>query len=273
MLPKMTFDAYFHSLSNNKSNNSKSTFFSTNFQDNKVVSGTNARQAVSRGSAVKENGKEELLRQQQLLERVTPSSASFSKPPTTLDNNNDQTDSSLCKEEKVVEGKVQEVELLNSPPVNNNIPPAAEEEGILDVGGLDQEEVKRRKNQQKLYFIAKEITSSEGDFVDKLHLLNNEFRAVAEKHLPPEALKSELQLLKYLPQLTTLSESFLAELQTALESWPKTHKMAHVIVKIGPFLKHYSSFIQEFDKSSSQLDEAIRKYPSRFLIEIWILHF
>lgn len=259
MLPKMTFDAYFHSLSN-KSDNSKSTFFCTNFQDNKTVSGTtttSVRQATSRGSV--ESSKEELLRQQ-LLERVTPSSASFSKPPT-LDNNNDQTDS-LCEgREKVIEGKVQ-VELLNTfPPVDE--PHAADIE-VVDVGGLDQEEVKRRKNQQKLYFIAKEITSSEGDFVDKLHLLNNEFRAVAEKHLPSEALKSELQLLKYLPQLTALSESFLAELQNSLESWPKTHKIAHVIVKIGPFLKHYSSFIQEFDKSSSQLDEAIRKYPSKF---------
>lgn len=262
----MTFDAYFHSLSNNNksNNNSKSTFFSTNFQDNKVVSGstTTSRQSTtSRGKSVQSSGKEELLRQQ-LLERVTPSSsASFSKPPTP-DNNNDQTDS-LC-EKKVIEQKVVQVESLNNPPVEVCLLPHTDEEEDVDGCGLDQEEVKRRKNQQKLYFIAKEITSSEGDFVDKLHLLNNEFRAVAEKHLPPEALKSELQLLKYLPQLTTLSESFLAELQTALESWPKTHKIAHVIVKIGPFLKHYSSFIQEFDKSSSQLDEAIRKYPSKF---------
>lgn len=256
MLPRMTFDAFFHSLhSNNKSNCSKSTFFSTNFSqettsNNKL--GTTSRQ-TSRGSVERESGKEGLLRQQ-LLERVTASkapssaSASFSQPPT-LDNNDDQADS--CEERKVIGKESQQVTV-----------PDEEEECDVGGGGLDQEEVKRRKVQQKLYFIAKEITSSEADFVDKLHLLNNEFRAVAEKHLPPEALKSELQLLKYLPQLTTLSENFLSELQTALDSWPKTHKIAHVIVKIGPFLKHYSSFIQEFDKSSSQLDEAVRKYPS-----------
>lgn len=260
----MTFDAYFHSLySNNKTNYSKSTFFSNNFPQETTSNnrlGTILRQ-TSRGSVERESGKEELLRQQ-LFERVTASttpsaSASFSQPPT-LDNNNDQADSCNGEGSKVIE-KSGKVKVLDE-----------DDEEEVDVGGggggLDQEEVKRRKNQQKLYFIAKEITSSEADFVDKLHLLNNEFRAVAEKHLPFEALKSELQLLKYLPQLTTLSENFLSELQSALDSWPKTHKIAHVIVKIGPFLKHYSSFIQEFDKSSSQLDEAVRKYPSKLLI-------
>lgn len=251
----MTFDSYFHSRPNT-TNNSNSTFFSNSQDNNKIGSGTttDARQP-SCGSVERESSRDELLRQQ-LLERVTAPSASFSNPPT-LDNNNDQIDS--CEKKKVIE-KVQS-KVLQSPPGLNGTP---DEEEDVDVGGLDQEEVKRRKNQQKLYFIAKEITSSEADFVDKLHLLNNEFRAVAERHLPPEALKSELQLLKYLPQLTALSETFLSKLQTALESWPKTHKIAHVIVKIGPFLKHYSSFIQEFDKSSSQLDEAVRKYPSKF---------
>lgn len=131
------------------------------------------------------------------------------------------------------------------------------------------QEIKQRQNLQKLYHVVNEIYSSEAKFVDTLRLLNVDFRehikaqngkssSNGSVNIPGDCISS---LLKHLPQLQALNENLLAELKQARDQWPKTQKIAHVLVKIGPFLKHYSTYIREFESIQQQLNENIKKYP------------
>lgn len=129
-------------------------------------------------------------------------------------------------------------------------------------------EVKQRQNLQKLYNIVNEIYSSEAKFVDTLKLLNHDFRAFISE--PGTELNSQIPIelclnqgpLKHLPQLQALNENLLEELKLARDNWPRTQKIAHVLVKIGPFLKHYSTYIREFEAMQQQLQDNMKKYPS-----------
>lgn len=128
-------------------------------------------------------------------------------------------------------------------------------------------EVKQRQNLQKLYNIVNEIHSSEAKFVDTLKLLNQDFRAFVseQRDETPNLIPIEVCLnqgpLRHLPQLQALNENLLEELRLARDHWPKTQKIAHVLVKIGPFLKHYSTYIREFETMQQQLLENMKKYP------------
>jgi hypothetical protein len=89
---------------------------------------------------------------------------------------------------------------------------------------LDQSpEFEKRQRQQKLFFIAKEMCSSEEVFVDVLKLLNCDFREAVANHIPDEALAS---ILQYLPQLQQINEKLLSELQARIEDWPKNQRIS-----------------------------------------------
>lgn len=115
------------------------------------------------------------------------------------------------------------------------------------------------KKLRKLYYIASELTTTEGQFVDKMNLLAVELREIAEKHLPKEMIS---EMFKYLDVLRNVSSHLYKELEDALESYPSTHKIAHVLVHIGPFLNCYSCFMVEFEKLKSTYEDALRRYPA-----------
>ena len=154
-------------------------------------------------------------------------------------------------------------------------------------------EVKRRQNLQKLYHIVSEIYTSEAKFVATLRLLNVDFRkhivgsqqpqqkaqqqqSVSTSNLSDSSTTSSTpsttlsastvefvtnSMLKHLPHLQMLNENLLDELRLARDNWPKTQKISHVLVKIGPFLKHYSGYIREFESMQKQYLEQLKKYP------------
>lgn len=136
----------------------------------------------------------------------------------------------------------------------------------------------RGKDLQQLYHIVNEICSSEAKFVDTLVLLNVDFRKHMQKekmtslaHLkikhhckllnPSYPTECVTSMLKHLPPLQALNENLLEELKIARDEWPKTQKFAHVLVKIGPFLKHYSAYIKDFENIRQQFLENLKKYP------------
>lgn len=150
-------------------------------------------------------------------------------------------------------------------------------------------EIRQRQNLQKLYHIVNEICSSEAKFVQTLRLLNVDFRehvlGAAASQSQPAAGSAILShtgsqggldkpvnlgqppydcisaMLRHLPQLQSLNESLLGELEQARDQWPKTQKISHVLVKIGPFLKHYSSYIREFESNQQQFLDNLKKFP------------
>ena len=153
-------------------------------------------------------------------------------------------------------------------------------------------ELKHRRNLQKLYHIVNEIYTSEAKFVATLRLLNVDFRqhifgsedlkdgynnnnnnSNGKPNATDLAALNELKLaqqppydcvaniLKHLPQLQVLNEQLLEEFHKAREQWPRTQKISHVLVKIGPFLKHYSSYIRELETNQQQYQENLKKFP------------
>lgn len=139
-----------------------------------------------------------------------------------------------------------------------------DEEGDVDQLSFGSYERSDLPNARRLFLIVDEVCSSEAKFVDILRLLNVKFR----NHIQNESLNWPQQindcinnLLKHLPQLQELNENLLGELEPAREQWPRTHKISHILVKIGPFLKHYSSYIKEFGYNQTELNECMRKWP------------
>ncbi|XP_023224340.1 titin-like isoform X3 [Centruroides sculpturatus] len=122
------------------------------------------------------------------------------------------------------------------------------------------------KKQKKAFFIAREIMTSEEVFLSCLKLLNEDYRACIKKANEERGgtIISEEMIncfLGYFPQLQTLNQNLLNDLKDRIEHWEETGKIADVIVKIGPFLKLYSSYIRDFDSLEAAFDDARRKYP------------
>lgn len=124
-----------------------------------------------------------------------------------------------------------------------------------------------RKRAKKVFYIAKEICSSEEVFVDVLKLLNLDFRvfisqateASGKPVIPNEVLN---KILNYLPQLQNLNEELLKDLQIRVAKWEDCPQVADIFVRKGPFLKLYTSYIKDFSEATDIMDEACKKYPS-----------
>ncbi|XP_040264853.1 FYVE, RhoGEF and PH domain-containing protein 6 [Bufo bufo] len=133
-----------------------------------------------------------------------------------------------------------------------------------DLDNLEEKLEKKPRLKTKIYYIAKEIMSSEKVFVDVLKLLHIDFRyavAQASKHLGKPVIEDKTlnQILYYLPQLYELNRDVLRELQERMSQWSEQQKIADIFVKKGPYLKMYSTYIREFDRNVSLLDEQCKK--------------
>ncbi|KAH6922769.1 hypothetical protein HPB50_018982 [Hyalomma asiaticum] len=141
-----------------------------------------------------------------------------------------------------------------------------EESDGEETRNMTLDEAARHRRKRKCMYIAREIASSEQVFVDALHLLNKDFRdavgAAGEERgspiIPDEVLD---QILKHLPHLADLNEELLGQLQERVDNWEGREQVADVLIKMGPFLKLYSSYIKDFEAMTAALEEAKRKYP------------
>ncbi|XP_018418910.1 PREDICTED: FYVE, RhoGEF and PH domain-containing protein 6 [Nanorana parkeri] len=133
-----------------------------------------------------------------------------------------------------------------------------------DLDNSECKSEKRPRQKTKVYYIAKEIMSSEKVFVDVLKLLHIDFRyavAQASKNLGKPVIEDRIlnQILYYLPQLYELNRDVLRELQERMSQWNEHQKIADIFVKKGPYLKMYSTYIREFDPNVALLDEQCKK--------------
>ncbi|GLG97346.1 Uncharacterized protein GBIM_04120 [Gryllus bimaculatus] len=121
------------------------------------------------------------------------------------------------------------------------------------------------RNEKKAFYIANELMTSEQVFTDALKLLNINFRQAIQKassHGNPVIPRAEFdRILNSLPQLQQLNEDLLCDLVERIQNWSSVQKIADVIVKKGPFLKLYTSYIQNFDAQCNYFDECCQKYP------------
>jgi len=113
--------------------------------------------------------------------------------------------------------------------------------------------------QYKAFRIAEEITSSERVFVDCLELICEDFRAAVANEIPEVELD---KILSYLPHLCSLNQDLLSDFELRVRNWASNPRIADVIVRKGPFLKLYSSYIRDYSSQTALLSECIEKYPS-----------
>ncbi|XP_059169715.1 FYVE, RhoGEF and PH domain-containing protein 6-like isoform X2 [Physella acuta] len=131
----------------------------------------------------------------------------------------------------------------------------------------DKEEIYAQRKAKKVFFIAKEIMSSESTFVDVLRLLNLDFRvhvSMATERLGQPVIPTETlnKILDYLPQLLNFNEDLLKDLTERIEKWEINPRISDVFVKKGPFLKLYSTYISNFENATSLLENSAKKYPA-----------
>ncbi|XP_050529267.1 FYVE, RhoGEF and PH domain-containing protein 6-like isoform X2 [Daktulosphaira vitifoliae] len=135
-------------------------------------------------------------------------------------------------------------------------------EESLSIENVEPDEIIPFKN--KSLRIVEELITTEKDFIDVLKLLCQTFVSFIDqscndfKIIPPNDLA---KIINPLPQLLSLNEDLLQDMEKRLENWDKHPKIADVIVKKGPFLKLYSTYIQNFESQCNFLDECCHKYP------------
>ncbi|KAF4529031.1 hypothetical protein B566_EDAN010519 [Ephemera danica] len=131
-------------------------------------------------------------------------------------------------------------------------------------GSSDPQLSEQQKQAKKAFQIAEEIMTSERVFVDVLKLLSVDFHAFVESankdYKTPVIVEGDLsKIFNHLPQLLQLNNELLKDLEQRISSWSKHEKIADVIVKKGPFLKLYTSYIQNFENQCTFLDECCQK--------------
>lgn len=146
----------------------------------------------------------------------------------------------------------------------------SESENETEINPEDKDEnfsqSEETRQDKKAFYIAEELMTSERAFIDVLKLLNIDFRqavhAVAARQRYPVIPDAELdKILNSLPQLQSLNEDLLRDLENRINNWNCVKKIGDVIVRKGPFLKLYTSYIQNFESQCVYLEECCQKYP------------
>jgi len=123
-----------------------------------------------------------------------------------------------------------------------------------------------KTQEKKVFYIAKEIMTSEKVYVDVLKLINIEFRDYVQKArlesksgiLPDHDF---VKLFSNLPELMMLNEDLLRDFEQRISKWDEIKKIADVIIKKGPYLKLYTVYIRDFSAMNFHFDEVCQRYP------------
>ena len=123
-----------------------------------------------------------------------------------------------------------------------------------------------RAQERKVYYIAKEIMTSEKTYVDVLKLINIDFRDFVQKArlesksgiLPDHDF---VKLFSNLPELMMLNEDLLRDFEDRVANWDRHKKITDVIIKKGPYLKLYTVYIRDFSAMNFHFDEVCQRYP------------
>ena len=164
-------------------------------------------------------------------------------------------DSDVDRDEVDNNGRRKPATATNSTGTSNSSPRSAEDVDLSP----------KQRQDKKVFYIAREIMTSERVFVDILRLLNVEFREFVQNArrdsksgIMPDADFS--RIFSNLPELQTLNEDLLQDFEDRIGRWENVRKIADVIVKKGPFLKLYTSYIREFSSVNYHFDDCCHKY-------------
>ncbi|KAM7402538.1 hypothetical protein PAMP_017766 [Pampus punctatissimus] len=119
----------------------------------------------------------------------------------------------------------------------------------------------------RAFYVAKELVDSERLHVSALKYLQEDFRsavagAMGEEGEPVLEEQRLGEILGVLPQVYTLHSSILTELEEHISHWEESQKVVDVILSRREDFGVFDTYISEYDRSMSLLDESCRKNPA-----------
>ncbi|XP_061903117.1 FYVE, RhoGEF and PH domain-containing protein 5 isoform X1 [Entelurus aequoreus] len=130
-------------------------------------------------------------------------------------------------------------------------------------GAAEQNYDRQIDGRSRAFYIAKELVDSERLHVSALKYLQEDFRpAVAEAvgedgNSVVEEQRLE-EILGVLPQVFTLHSNILSELEERISQWDEGQQVVDVILSHREDFKVFDTFISEYDRSMSILEESCR---------------
>lgn len=110
--------------------------------------------------------------------------------------------------------------------------------------------------------VALDLAQSEAQFVDDLDILIR-FKDTMKCYLPDDMI---LSICRYLPEIHSIHTELSIQLRERVDNWENHSKIADVLLRTGPFLKTHNFYAKDYNTLTANLDEAIRKYPCKFLL-------
>ena len=120
--------------------------------------------------------------------------------------------------------------------------------------------------ERKILYIAKEIMTSEQVYVDVLKLVNIDFRNFiqdARRNSKSQIIPTEqfLKIFSNLPEIMMLNSELLRDFEERVQHWTNFRKISDIIVKKGPYLKLYTTYVKNFSTMTSHFEESCEKFP------------
>ena len=119
------------------------------------------------------------------------------------------------------------------------------------------------KRKRTVFNTAKEIMTSEETFVGVLKLLNCDFREAIKEAGGTKIIseEDERRIFSNLMEMQILNGDLLKDFRESIENWEERPQIAEVIVKKGPFLKLYTSYMKDFQSAMEHYTMCCSKYP------------
>ncbi|KAM6927727.1 FYVE, RhoGEF and PH domain-containing protein 5 [Xenentodon cancila] len=137
-----------------------------------------------------------------------------------------------------------------------------EEDGIVE-----QSYDRQIDCQSRAFYIAKELIDSERLHVSALKHIEEDFRssvmeAVDEEGEPVLEEQRLGEILSVLPQVYNFHSNILIELEERILQWEASQKMVDVILRHRESFKVFETYISEYDRNMSLLEESCRNKPA-----------
>ncbi|CAK6958664.1 FYVE%2C RhoGEF and PH domain-containing protein 5 isoform X1 [Scomber scombrus] len=137
-----------------------------------------------------------------------------------------------------------------------------EEEGVGE-----QSYDRQIDGRSRAFYVAKELVDTERLHVSTLKYLQEDFRsavveAVGEEGEPVLEEQRLEEILGVLPQVYTLHSSILTELEEHITQWEENQRVVDVILSRREDFGVFDTYISEYDRSMSLLDESCRNNPA-----------
>ncbi|XP_018535602.1 FYVE, RhoGEF and PH domain-containing protein 5 isoform X1 [Lates calcarifer] len=137
-----------------------------------------------------------------------------------------------------------------------------EEEGVAE-----QSYDRQIDGRSRAFYVAKELVDSERLHVNAIKYLEEDFRsavtdAVGEEGEPVLEEQRLREILSVLPQVYALHSSILTELEERITQWEESQKVVDVILSRQEDFAVFDTYISEYDRSMSLLEESRRNNPA-----------